>query len=138
MLGGIERVEHYQPGIVHPAVGIFEAVTEHALERLADRIMGEIDGARGRQQLARAQHVVDEKSEPQQQRRTHAGHRRQHEAHRPDHMRGHAQQNFALAERLAHQAEGAALEIAQPAMDQLAGGRGAGPGRRRRAPTRFH
>ena len=36
-LGGIERVEHDQPGIVDPAVGIFEAVAERPLERLADR-----------------------------------------------------------------------------------------------------
>ena len=128
MLGGIERVEHHQPGIVHPAVGIFEAVAEQPLERLADRMMGEIDGARAGQQLARAQPVVEEQPEPQLERRAQAGQRRQHEAHRPDHMRGHAQQHLALAERLAHQAEGAALEIAQAAVDQLGGGRGGAGG----------
>ena len=39
-------------------------------------------------------------------------------------MRRHAQQHFALGQRLAHQAESAVLEIAQAAMDQLGGGRG--------------
>ena len=90
--------------------------------------MGEIDGARRRQQLARAQQVVNEQPEPQHQRRAQAGQRRQHEAHRPDHMRRHAQQHFALVQRLAHQPEGAVLEIAQAAMDQLAGGRGGAGG----------
>jgi len=39
-------------------------------------------------------------------------------------MRGHAQQHLTLGKGLAHQAEGALLEVAQPAMDHLGGGRG--------------
>ncbi len=43
-------------------------------------------------------------------------------------MRRHAQQHLALIQRLAHQPEGAVLEIAQAAMDQLGGGRGGAGG----------
>ena len=43
-------------------------------------------------------------------------------------MRRHAQQHFALVQRLAHQPEGAVLEIAQAAVDQLGGGRGGAGG----------
>jgi len=38
-------------------------------------------------------------------------------------MRRHAQQYFALVQRLAHQTEGAMFEIAQAAVDELGGGR---------------
>ena len=126
-LGGVERVEHHQPRIVHPAVGKFEAVAERALQRLPDGVVREIDGAGSGQDFAAAEMVVDEEAKPQQQRRASARRRRQDEAQRPDHMRRHAQQDFALGQRLAHQAEGAVLEIAQAAVDQLGGGRrGAG------------
>ena len=124
MLGGIERIEHDQPGIIDPAIGIFEAVAERAFQRLADRVMGEIDRARRRQQFARAQQVVKDQAETQHERRAQPGQRRQHEAHRPNHVRRHAQQHFTLVQRLAHQTEGAVLEIAQATMDQLARSRG--------------
>ena len=61
------------------------------------------------------------------QRRAQAGRGRQHDAQRPDDVRRHAQQDLALVQRLVHQPDGAVLEIAQAAMDQLGGGRrGAG------------
>ena len=126
-LGGIERVEHDQAGVVDQAIGEFEAGAEEALERLAEPMMGEIDGAAARQPLARAQQIVKQKPEAQQHRRAPAGHDRQQDARRPDDMRGDAQQRLALVERLAHQAEGAVLQIAQAAMNELGGGRrGAG------------
>jgi hypothetical protein len=50
---------------------------------------------------------------------------RQHEAQRPDDVRRHAEQPLALDQRLAHQAEFAIFQIAQPAVDQL-GARGRG------------
>ena len=71
--------------------------------------------------------VVDEQAEPQHPGRPHAGLMRQHEAHRPDQVRRHPQQDLALGQRLAHEAEPAVLEIAQAAVDELGGGgRGAG------------
>ena len=87
-------------------------------------MVGEIDRARGRQQLARAQQVVKEQAEAQQKRRTQPGHWRQHETHRSHEMRRHAQKYFTLVQRLADQTEGAVLEIAQATMDQLARSRG--------------
>ena len=126
-LSSIHCVEHDQPRIVDPAVGIFEAVAEQPLQWLPDRTMRQIDGARRRQQMARRQSVVQEQPEAQQQRRAPPRQRRQQKAHRPDHMRGHAQQHFAFAERFAHQPECVLLQITQTAMDQLAGRRrGAG------------
>ena len=127
-LGGVERVQHDEPRIVNPAIGILEAVLVAALERLADDVVGEIERMRRRQDLAAAEMIVDEQPQPQHQRRAHAGLRRQHEAQGPDDVRGHAQQHFALVQRLAHQLEGAMFEIAQAAMDQLGGGRGGSGG----------
>ena len=49
---------------------------------------------------------------------------REHEAHRPDDVRGVAQEHRALAQGLAHEAEVAVLQVAQPAVDQLGAGRG--------------
>ena len=126
-LGGVERIERDQPGIVGPAVGIFEAVAEFPQQRLAGDMVGEIDAARLRQDFARAEPVVEEQPDPQHQRRARPRHRRQHEPHRPDQVRRHPQQHLALGQRLADQPERAVLEIAQPAMDQLGRGRrGAG------------
>ena len=39
-LGGIERVQHDQPAVIDPAIGIFEGVAERALERLTDDVDG--------------------------------------------------------------------------------------------------
>ena len=122
-LGGVERVEHDQPGIVHPAVGIFEAGAEFPHQRLAGDVVGEIERARRRQDFARAEPVVEEQPEPQHERRARPRHRRQHEAHRPDDVRRHPQQHLALGQRLAHQPERAVLEIAQAAVDELGRGR---------------
>ena len=128
-LGRVERVEHDQARIVHPAIGIFEAaLVSPALERRAERIIGEIERAGRGQDLPAAEMVVDEQPQPQQPGRAQARRRRQHEAHRPDQVRRHAQHDLALDQRLAHQAEPAVLEIAQPAVDQLGRGRG-GAGR---------
>ncbi len=127
-LGGVERVEHDEARVIHPAVGKLEPGAEDPLHGLADRIVGEIDGARRRQHLAAAEMVVDEQAEPQQQRRAPAGQRRQHETQRPDDVRRHAQQHLALGERLVHQPEGGMLEIAKAAVDQLGRGRGGAGG----------
>ncbi len=123
-LGGIERVEHHQARVVDQAIGVLKAETEEALERLAEPVVGEIEGAAARQPLARAQQIVKQQAEAQEHRRAPSGHDRQQDARRPDDMRRHTQQHFALVERLAHQAEGAVLEIAQAAVDELGGGRG--------------
>ena len=61
--------------------------------------------------------------DPQHDRRTRPRNRRQHEAHRPDQVRRHPQHHLALDQRLAHQPKPSLLEIAQPAVNELGGGR---------------
>ncbi len=127
-LGGIHGIEHDEPRIVGKAVGIFVGMLETALERQAGVIGDQIEHLRSRQDFApTADPVIEQKAEPQHQRRTSRLVDRQHEAQRPDQMRRRAQQHLALAQRLAHQPELALLQVAQAAMDQLRGcRRGAG------------
>ncbi len=125
-VGGVACGEHDEAGVVGRAIGIFEAVLVAALERRAERIAGEVDAARARQRAAAAQRtaqvIVDEKPGADERARAHAGLDRKNEAPQAHQMRRHPQHHFALGERLAHQAQPAVFEIAQPAVDQL--GRG--------------
>src|SRR5262249_39030733 len=107
-----------------PAIGILKAVAKGPFQRSADFVVRKIDCARGRQQLARAQHVVKDQAKPQQKRRSHSRYRRQHETHWPYQLRGHAQDQLSFVQGLANQAKGPVLEIAQAAMYQLARSRG--------------
>ncbi len=118
-LGGIKGIEHDQTGIIGPAIGIFEAASRGTLERRAERIMREIDGASGGQRVASAEMVIDEQAQAQHPGGPHARLRRQQEAHRPDQVRCHAEHHLAFGQRLAHQAEPSLLEIAQSTMDEL-------------------
>ena len=125
----VHGVEHHQARIVHPAVGIFEAARKARLQRLAGRGAREIDGVGRRQDAAApAQVVVEEEPEPDQQGRAQAAMMREHEPERPDDVRGHGEQHLPLAQRLAHQAEGEVLQVAQPAVDELGRGRGRAAG----------
>ena len=72
--------------------------------------------------------IVQEQAEPDHPGRPLRPRMRQDEAHRPGDMAGDAQQDVTLLQRLAHQAELVVLEIAQAAMDELAG-RGGGRAR---------
>ena len=123
LFGGIDRVEHDEARIVHPAIGIFEALGVLVEDRRAFGIAGEIERAGARQLLAAAEMVVEEQAEPHQPGRAILGAVRQHEAHRPDDVRRGLEQHFALDQRLAHQPEFVIFEIAQAAMHQLAGAR---------------
>lgn len=124
LVGGVAGVQHHHPGIVDPAVGIFEGLGKQRLQRLAGRIAAHVEHRGRRQQLAAAKVVVEEEAEPDQPGRTDAalviG---QHEAQRPDDVRRHRPEDFALHQRFAHQAEFVMLEITQAAMDQLGGAR---------------
>ncbi|MCY1398690.1 hypothetical protein D9M71_137260 [compost metagenome] len=122
VLAGADGVEHHQPGVVHGAVGILEAAADFRLERTAG---AELQAARSRQLLALAQVVVEEQPGADHPRRAQVRLVRQDEAHRPDDVRRLVQQDFALGEGFAHQAQFAVFQIAQAAVDQLAaGGRG--------------
>ena len=53
-LGGIHRAEDDQAGIVDHAIGIFERRAERPLQRIADRMVGDVDGRGSRQMPPRA------------------------------------------------------------------------------------
>ena len=64
--------------------------------------------------------IVEEQAGADHPGRPQMRHVRHHEAQRPHDVRRGAQQHLALLQRLAHQGELAVLQIAQPAVDQLA------------------
>jgi hypothetical protein len=124
----VHRVQDHQARVLHPAVGIDEGPAQVGLERGARGMSAQIDGLRGRQQLAPAEVVVEEESEPDHPGRPQPLVVRQHETQRPDDVGRRAQQHLTLDERLTHQAELVVLEVAQAAVDQLGAGRGGGAG----------
>ena len=118
-LGGVHRVQHHQPRVVDPAVGIDEALAEATLQRLAGDVLAQVDGGRTRQHLAPRQVVVQEQAGAHHPHRPHARVVRHDEAQRPHDVRRAAQQHLALGQRLAHQRELVVLQVTQPAVDQL-------------------
>ena len=142
----------HQARIVDPGVGIDEALLERGLQADAELRLRQVDGDRLGQGHVPVEMVVEEEAEPQHPPGPEVRLVRQHEAQRPAEMRRLGQQHLALLQRLAHQAELVVFEVAQPAMDQLGGGRGGragqighlaqpdrerrGPPRRRRCPRR--
>ena len=142
---GVARVQHHQPRVLHPAVGIFPADPEAGLQRLAQRIARQVQPPRARQDPPPAHVVIKKQPQPDQPGRAapaqpghhhpqkprgrgvcvepHLGRPGQHEAHRPAYVGHRDQQRLAFVQRLAHQAELEELQIAQPAMEQLGRGR---------------
>ena len=115
----IARGQHHQSRIVYPAVGIFEPMGELRTQRLACRIVAQVQSSCRRQDLPSAQMVVQKEPGADHPSWPQPGMVRQHEPQRPYDMRRGAPQHLALGERFAYQAEGVMLQIAQPAMDQL-------------------
>ena len=119
-IGGVARGENHKPRVVDKAVGIFEAFgIAIGRQRLSDFVTAEIDRTRRRQQVPAADVVVKEKPEPQEPGRPKPVVVRQHEAKRADDMRRDMPEDFALDQRLAHQAELVIFEIAQAAMHEF-------------------
>ncbi len=102
--GGVDRVERDETRIVGEAIRILVGAVKTALERLPGGGGDEIKGTRAGQDLAPAEQVVDQKTEPEHQRRAARGIQRQHETERLDEVRRHPQQHLTLAERSAHEA----------------------------------
>ena len=124
----VERVEHDEPRVVDPAVGIFERHTVPIAQRQAGLIQAQIEPPRARQKAAGAQMIVEEKPRAQLPGRPQIGPRGQHEAQRTHEMGRDGPQRLALRERRAHEAQRAMFEIAQPAVDELGRGRRRAPG----------
>ena len=58
-LGGVDGIGDHQPRIVHHAVGIFEGGAERALQRIAERMMGDVDGRSTGQSAWRGKPVIE-------------------------------------------------------------------------------
>src|SRR5262245_9179560 len=67
--------------------------------------------------------IIEKETEPDEPRRALLRRMRKHQPHRPDDVRRCLEQDLALGQGLAHQAELVIFEIAQAAMDVLAGAR---------------
>ena len=57
---GVQRIEHHQARIVHPAVGVDEALAEIAFQRAARHVPAQRHALRGRQESASRQMVIQE------------------------------------------------------------------------------
>ncbi len=124
----IARVEHDEPRVVDPAIGIDEGGVQPRAQRHAIGMAGAIHRLRARQLAPPADVVVEEEPGADHPARPEPRIMRQHEAQRAHDVPRIGEQHLALAQRLAHQAELAVFEIAQAAMDELARGRGGGAG----------
>jgi hypothetical protein len=122
-LRGIDRIEDHQPRVVDDAIGIRERGAKRPLQRIAHRMMGEIDRRRCRKAAARCQPVVEQQARPQQPWRSFIGMRGDNEAHRTHEVRRDPQPAVAFSQRRAHAKEAPAFQRGKVAMDQ--------PGRRR-------
>ena len=126
-LGGIDGIGDHQPRIVHHAIGIFERGAEWPLQRIADRMVRDIDRHRGRQIAVRGQPVVEQQAQPQQPWRALVGMRGDHEARSgaPDAARSaarcRARPSAARTRKKARRSS-----IGKIAMDQARRGRGCG------------
>ncbi|MCW0423200.1 hypothetical protein NB713_001143 [Xanthomonas sacchari] len=124
-LGGVHRIEHHQPRVLHPGVGIDETGAELLAQRRAHRVRAQRQASRARKgAAAAAQVVVQEQAGADHPRRAQMRLVRQQEAERPDDVRGQPQQHLALGQGLADQGELVLLQVAQAAMDQLGAGAG--------------
>ncbi len=115
---GIDGAQHHQPGIVDDAVGIFERGAERPLQRIADRMMGDVDGRGRRQTAARGQPVVQQQPRPQLPRRAFIGMGGDRKAHRTYQMRRDREPDVALGQRATDAKEGPAFQPCQIAVDQ--------------------
>ena len=62
----VEGVEHHQPGVVNPAIGIFECQREFRLERHPLRGLTQFDATAAGQLVAGPEMVVDQQSQAYQ------------------------------------------------------------------------
>ena len=126
----IEKNGERQPRIVGQAVAIVQNRGQPLLaepRQLSDVIV--IEPAARRQAIAEGERVVERKTRPEHQSLPPLpAIDRQEKSYGRDEMRRGLEQLRPLEQRLAHQRELEALQIAQAAMDQLRGGRRRGAG----------
>ena len=115
----IARIQDDQPGIIDPAIGIFERLFEMWLQRLSCRIICKIKRCGAGQLLAAADMIVQKQTDPDQPCGPCILVMRQDKSQRPDDVRGHGPQRFAFHQRFAHEAEFVMFQIAQTAVDEF-------------------
>ncbi len=115
-------VEHHQPGVVDPGVRVLEPLADAGGEAI---LRQEAHAAAALELVALGQVVIEEQAGADHPGRTQVRAMGQAKTHGASDVRGHAEQHFPLRQRLFHQPEFVVFEIAQAAVDQLAGvGRG--------------
>jgi hypothetical protein len=120
---GVQCVQHHQPGVVDPAVGILEAALIIAFQRRTGNVARQRNRARCRQEAPPRHVVIQEQAGAHHPGRTLAGVVRHHKSQRTDNVRCGAQQDFALLQCLPHQREFVILQVTQTAVNQLGAGR---------------
>ena len=114
---GVDGIENHQAGIVDHAIGIFERGAKRPLQRVADRMVSDVDGGGCGKTGPGGEVVVEQKCRAQQPRRTFVGMRRDRKPHRSHQMRRDPEPGVALRQCCAHAQEPAALQDGQIAMD---------------------
>ena len=122
--GGVQGVEDHEPGVVHPAIGVFVAAPVSRLQGGARFVVAEVEGSGGRQVPVSVEPVIEPETGTDHELRASVLLAGQDEAERADDMGRDAPEDPALVQGFADQAEFQAFEIAKPAMDEFGGGRG--------------
>ena len=122
LVAGHHGVEHHQPGVVDPGVRILEPLADTGSEAV---LRQEAHAAAALELVALGQVVIEEQAGADHPGRAQVRAMGQPETHGTGDMGGHAEQHLPLRQRLFHQPEFVMFEVAQAAVDQLAGvGRG--------------
>ena len=113
----------HQPRVVGRRVAVHVGVAQPAAlqrRRPADGVVG-VDPLVPPDAPHPGQHVVGGEADAEQPASRGVRPHRVEEVHRPDEMRGQAHQRLPLGDALVHQPDLVVLQVAQPAVDQLAG-----------------
>ena len=129
MFVGVEGVEDDEAGVVDPGVGVFEGSADAGLEGCAFEASPEVDAAGAGEGSAAADVVVDEEADADEPGGAAARALGEDEAHGPGDVGGDAQEDGALFEGFADEAELAVFEVSEAAVDELAGGGGGTAGK---------
>ena len=113
------QVADDQPRIVHPGIGVDEALLEGRFQADAELGGRQVDGNRLGQGHVPVEMIIEEEAEPQHPARAQVRLVRQHETQRPGEVWRFGQQHLAFLQRLAHQPEFVLFQIAQAAVDEL-------------------
>ena len=122
LVPGHHGVEYHQASVIDPGVRVLEALVDAVLEAI---LRQEAQTAAALELVALGQVVIQEEAGTDHPGRAQVRAVRQAESHGTGDVRRHAEQHLPLRQRLFHQPEFVMFEIAQAAVDQLAGvGRG--------------